>query len=85
MARLAQVKRYPASARARRETGTAYVRFTLSRSGRPSAISLDRSSGVAALDREALDTVRRATPLPTVPENLPAPLTLTVAIEFTLN
>lgn len=83
MAHLARYKRYPASARARRETGVVYVRFALDHAGRPRGVALERSSGAAALDREALDTVRRATPLPTPPEDLAAPRTLTVAIEFT--
>jgi protein TonB len=85
MSRLAQVKRYPAAARARREEGTAFVRFSLSRGGRVAGVTLDRSSGSSLLDREALDTVRRAQPLPKVPADLPDPLTLTVAIEFALS
>jgi protein TonB len=48
-------------------------------------VTLDRSSGSSLLDREALDTVRRAQPLPKVPADLPDPLTLTVAIEFALS
>jgi len=84
MARLAQVKRYPPAARARREQGVAAVRFTLTGQGRVRTIALDRSSGSSLLDREALETVRRAQPLPRIPEELSDPLLLTVAVEFVL-
>jgi len=84
MARLAQAKRYPPAARARREEGVAEVRFTVSRQGRVSAVSLARSSGSPTLDREAMDTVRRAQPLPPVPAGMPAPMRMTLGVAFTL-
>ena len=84
MARLSQVKRYPPAARARREQGVAAVRFTLTGQGRVRTVALDRSSGSSLLDREALETVRRAQPLPRIPDELPDPLLLTVAVEFVL-
>jgi len=84
MARLAQVKRYPPAARARREQGVAAVRFTLTGEGRVRTVALDRSSGSSLLDREALETVRRAQPLPRIPDELSDPLLLTVAVEFVL-
>lgn len=84
MAKLAKAKRYPASARARREEGTAQVRFTVSRQGRVSGVSVARSSGSTSLDREAMDTVRRAQPLPPVPEGLAAPMQMTLGVAFNL-
>lgn len=81
LARIERARRYPPAARARREEGTAQVAFTLSRDGRVLSAAVERSSGSSVLDREALATVRRAA-LPDVPAELPAPLKLSVAVEF---
>lgn len=79
---LQKFRRYPAAARARREQGVAMVRFGMDRSGRLLSAALVRSSGSAALDKSALETLRRANPLPAIPRDRPAPLELTVPIEF---
>lgn len=84
MAKIMAAKRYPSSSRARREEGTARIAFTLSRDGGVSGESLVASSGHAALDKEALATVRRAGPYPVVPAAIAAPLDLQVDIAFTL-
>jgi protein TonB len=47
--------------------GTANVGFSLDGSGRVTAVNLVHGSGVAALDREALAWVRRASPFPAPP------------------
>lgn len=82
LAHLEKHRRYPAAARARREQGVAHVRFLMNRDGRVLSIAILRSSGSAALDRAALDTLRRAQPLPTIPPDKPAPLELAVPVEF---
>lgn len=41
-----------------------------------------RSSGSAMLDRAALDTIRRAQPLPAISEDKPNELDLSVPVEF---
>ncbi len=64
-------KSYPALALARHETGIASVAFTLDRGGRVLAAHIVRSSQMAALDVEALATVRRAAPFPPPPAGLP--------------
>lgn len=84
LARLREARRYPTAARARRQEGVAQVRFTLDARGRVLDASLVRSSGHAVLDREALDTVRRAAPLPAPPPGSADPLTLVVDIDFFL-
>lgn len=84
MAKIMAAKRYPASSRARREEGTARIAFTLSRDGGVSGENLVASSGHAALDKEALATVRRAAPYPAVPAAIAAPLDLQVDIAFKL-
>lgn len=83
LAHLERHKRYPAEARARRLQGVAYVRFTMDRQGRVLSAALERSSGHAALDREALALLERAQPLPAPPAETPGErITLTVPVEF---
>lgn len=79
---LEKYRRYPAAARARREQGVAHVRFRMNREGRLLSAEVLRSSGSTALDRAALDTLRRAQPLPPIPSEKPDPLELTVPVEF---
>ncbi|MEE4453020.1 energy transducer TonB [Novosphingobium resinovorum] len=82
LAHLEKYRRYPPAARARRDEGTVFVRFRMDRAGKVLAADLVRSSGAALLDRAALDTIRRAQPLPAIPDERPAPLELTVPVEF---
>jgi protein TonB len=78
-------KGYPASARARHETGTAELAFTLDRTGKVVASRIARTSGFAALDQETIDTVRRAAPFPPPPQNLPGEtFDFTVPIRFNI-
>lgn len=84
LAHLEQHRRYPAAARARRDQGVAHVRFRMNRGGRVLDAALIRSSGSAELDRAALATIRRAQPLPPIPESRPDPLDLSVPVEFFL-
>ena len=78
-------KRYPASARARREAGVTHVSFVLDRQGRLVSSRVEQSSGVAALDQEALDLLRRAQPFPALPaEVADTQVSLTVPIKFAL-
>jgi protein TonB len=72
-------KGYPASARARHETGIAELAFTLDRNGKVVKSRVVRSSGFAALDQETIDTVRRAQPFPPPPPGMPED-----SFEFTL-
>ncbi len=65
LAQLRRALRYPAAAG--RVTGEVLVDFTVSANGTASAIRISRSSGHAALDQAALDTVRRAAPFPAIP------------------
>ncbi len=79
MARLERYKKYPAEARARRETGTVFVRFSLDTAGNVLSVELARSSGFSALDSEVLALVRRASPLPAPPADFPSAITAPVA------
>lgn len=51
-------------------SGRTVVQFTLDRRGQVLSSSVTQSSGNAALDREALDIVRRANPFPPFPADL---------------
>ncbi|WP_313524407.1 TonB family protein [Shinella sp.] len=50
------------------ERGSVVVSFTVSSGGQASGIRVARSSGSAALDRAALDSVQRAAPFAKIPE-----------------
>jgi protein TonB len=76
-------KGYPAAARIERETGIAELAFTIDRQGRVTANRIMRTSGFAALDREAIETVKRAEPFPKPPPNMPGEtFDFTVPIKF---
>lgn len=82
MARLERFRRYPTAARARRQEGIAQLRVSVARDGSLLHLSLEHSSGVALLDQAALDTFRRAAPLPKVPDERSAPVELSFPVEF---
>jgi protein TonB len=61
---------YPPAALATRTTGVAVLRFGVRRDGRIDKLEVARSSGNDGLDQAALDIVRRAQPLPPIPERM---------------
>ena len=63
-------KRYPREAQARREAGTTKVSFIVDRQGRVVSSSIVKGSGSSALDRETLELLQRAQPLPTPPTDI---------------
>lgn len=79
---IANFRQYPAAALGARLNGTAHVAFTINHAGDLLAVWLQQSSGSQVLDAEALATIRRSQPFPTVPDDLPNPLTVTVPISF---
>jgi len=83
-----QIKRYqkyPLVAQRRGWEGTAEVLLKIAADGRVIEIALGKSSGHEVLDREALEMVRRASPLPQAPQQLRGrELTVTVPIVFRL-
>ena len=82
LAHIDRHKRYPRMIGSRRPEGTVFVVFTLDRQGGVTNPRIERSSGNAALDNEAIATVRRAAPLPPVPDDRQAPVETSVPIEF---
>lgn len=67
LSRIARQQRYPAGDHG---SGTARVTLTVSRDGRLRDLRLAASSGSAALDRAALEAVRRAGRFPAAPREL---------------
>ncbi|MEK6745477.1 MAG: energy transducer TonB [Pseudomonadota bacterium] len=64
-------KLYPESARAQGMQGSTVVRIRIDRRGNIRYSGLEGNTGYAELDRAALDMVRRANPVPAVPEGYP--------------
>ncbi len=78
-------QKYPPLAQLRGWEGTAEVQLQIAADGKVTRITLAKSSGRSILDEEALNMVRRASPLPESPQNLRGrELTVTVPIAFKL-
>jgi protein TonB len=60
-------KRYPREAQSHRETGTSKVTFVVDRQGHVVSSRIVKGSGSEALDRETLELLQRAQPLPEPP------------------
>lgn len=85
LGRLNQFKRYPGEAQARRQQGVPWIRFVMDRDGKVLSVRLERASGYASLDREALALPRRAQPLPKPPDDVTGDsVELVVPVEFFL-
>ena len=86
LSHLAHFKRYPGDARQRKRAGAAWVRFQVDRDGKLLASELITSSGTVLLDREALQVIERAQPLPAPPDNVlhQGTVTVTLPVSFKL-
>jgi protein TonB len=85
LAELNKHRRYPRTAQARRQQGVPYIRFVIDREGNVLSVRLERSSGVAVLDHEAVALPKRAQPLPKPPEDRPGDtIELVAPVEFFL-
>jgi protein TonB len=83
---LNRYKRYPASARMRRQEGVVSLRFTMDRKGHVLSYEIAKTSGSDALDNEARELIKRAEPLPAIPAAFGRDtLDLVVPIEFFLH
>ncbi len=56
--------------------------FSVSRDGKLLGAWVKTSSGEAVLDQAAIDTLRRAQPLPVIPSALPDPIKIELALGF---
>ena len=64
-------KLYPEEARAKGLKGSTVVRIRIDRRGNIRYQALERSTGIEILDRSAIDMIRRANPVPAVPNDYP--------------
>jgi protein TonB len=61
---------YPGAARAQHATGVTMVHFIVRRDGRLDMLEVGKSSGDWALDDAAYNMVRKAQPLPAIPDRM---------------
>ncbi len=79
---IARFQRYPRAAETLHLKGTVLTVFSMGRDGSVLAVWVGTSSGQPALDQAAIDTIRRAQPLPHIPAVLPDSLKVEVALGF---
>jgi periplasmic protein TonB len=79
---IARFQRYPRAAERQHLQGTVLTVFSMGRDGKVLAVWVRTSSGQPALDQAAIDTIRRAQPLPHIPAALPEPLKVEVPLGF---
>lgn len=68
--RLAKAKRYPRAALRFRSTGVSQVKVVLDGQGKLISVALFNSSGTKLLDKEAVETIKRAAPFPAPPTDI---------------
>lgn len=73
-------KKYPDAARENQIQGRVGIRFVIGSDGEVSSVKITNGSGNAELDRAALEAVREASPMPSLPRNLFDEKTLQVEI-----
>lgn len=79
---VARYQHYPNAARALHLEGKVDAQFSMSRDGTLLGVWVKTSSGQAVLDKEALETIRRAQPLPSIPPELPDRLNIHIQLAF---
>ena len=83
--KLARHKKYPRAAKSKGIEGVATINFTVNRQGEVINSRLAKSSGHQDLDDEVLALVKRISPLPPIPPEVPqATINLSVPIQFSL-
>ncbi len=79
---LARFHAYPAALTGPRPTGVVRVGLIVQRDGRVMDAWIETSSGVVTLDEAALQTLKRAEPLPGLPATLPGAIDLIVPLRY---
>jgi protein TonB len=79
---VARYQRYPKAARKARLYGSVGTIFSMRRDGAVLGVWITSSSGQKIFDREAVDTIWRAQPMPSIPPGLPDPLTVQTTLVF---
>jgi periplasmic protein TonB len=84
LSHIAQYRHYPDQARRDRVQGKVQLVFAMQRDGMVTDVWVKASSGHDALDLAAVDTIRKAQPLPKIPSELPDQLNISVPVAFDL-
>jgi periplasmic protein TonB len=80
---IAKYKRYPPDALAKNQEGKLVIRFVLARDGTVLDAGIVESSGVPALDQDAVAMLHRASPVPPVPARYAgAQLKITMPLDY---
>jgi protein TonB len=79
---VARYQRYPSAARSLHLEGRVDMQFAISRDGTLLGVWVKTSSGQGVLDKEAIETIRRSQPLPSIPSELPDRLNIHVQLAF---
>jgi protein TonB len=79
---VARYQRYPNAARSLRLEGKVDTQFSMARDGTLLGVWVKTSSGQVLLDNEAIETIRRAQPMPAIPRELPDRLNIHVQLVF---
>lgn len=79
---LARFHAYPATLTGVRPTGVVRVGLIVQRDGRVMDAWIETSSGIVPLDEAALQTLKRAEPLPGLPATLPGAIDLIVPLRY---
>ncbi len=82
--RLAELKRYPATARSNGLEGKVLLRAVIRADGQLAEVRVQKSSGYEELDMAAMETMREASPLPLRHELGRAQIAITVPLVFSL-
>jgi TonB family protein len=85
LAQLEKHRRYPASALLNKQQGVVYLEVKIGKNGKVLSYNVLKSSGASLLDKAAIHTLKRASPLPRLPESIPAPYLVMLPIEFFMN
>ncbi|HEY0219535.1 MAG TPA: energy transducer TonB [Afipia sp.] len=82
MRHIERFQRYPGEARRDHLEGTVQVAFVMGRDGKILDAWIRSSSGQTVLDKEAVEALRRAEPLPYIPNELPGQLSVLLPVSF---
>lgn len=75
-------RQYPEAARRLNQQGQVNVWFRLDRKGEVLDVRVQTSSGVQALDAEAVASIQRAQPMPPLPQALPDTIAVVIPVNF---
>jgi protein TonB len=68
---ISQFRLYPASSRSRNEQGRVVMRVTVARDGHLLDVKVEKSSGYPTIDAAEIETIRKASPFPPLPPDIP--------------